>query len=190
MLGRGAFRCTLCEYCTSRKFNLDKHLCTRKHARAYLRALMNCSKPSEPWEEELLARQAPTETLDSFLAPRFAACCRQPAEQICSRLPIGWSTVYLATIRPGSRPIVPITEDYWLVSRPRGWTRTTGDGLARLAGLLFCRALTGPMADNNCSDASLVSFLGEVAKLSDLQGVYGLYAALAGDQDGSVIFCS
>jgi hypothetical protein len=189
-LGSGAFRCTLCEYRTSRKFNLDKHLCTRKHMRAYLRALMNCAKPSEMWEEEILARQAPSNTLDSFLASRFASCCRQPAEQICARLPIGWSTIYLVAISPGRRPIVPITEDYWLVSRPRGWTRTTGDGLARLAGLLFCRELTGAMADDVHGEDCLVSFLGEAAKLADLHGVYRLYAELTRDQDGRVIFCS
>ena len=130
--------CYQCYYGTSRRHNLALHLNSKKHYRNYLNSLLVSRKVSEQWEEHLVGKRASLATLESQKFIQWA--------DITFSFETSLERLLLLPVQ--IRPIVVVSDNYFIVNKRNSWTR-----LNRLSFLLLLKRIAVDHVNEvaNCS---------------------------------------
>ena len=121
------FMCYQCYYGTSRRHNLVLHLKSKKHYRNYLNSLLASRKVSEQWEQHLVGKRASLATLEIQKFIKWADITFSFETSL-------WRLLLLPV---KIRPIVVVSDNYFIVNKRNSWTR-----LDRLSFLLLLKRIT------------------------------------------------
>lgn len=110
---RERFYCYECDYGTSRRHNLSLHLNSKKHYRNYLSSLLASRKVSEQWEQYLVGKRVGCAPLENqkFIKKADLTFSVEKSLGRLLLLPVAF------------RPIVVVSENYFIVNKRNCWTR-------------------------------------------------------------------
>lgn len=130
--------CYQCYYGTNRRHNLVLHLNSKKHYRNYLKSLLASRKVSEQWEQHLVGKRASLATLESQKFIKWA--------DIAFSFETSLERLLLLPVK--IRPIVVVSDNYFIVNKRNSWTR-----LDRLSFLLLLKRIAVDHVNEvaNCS---------------------------------------